>query len=96
MGFCLFNNVPVAINAVRKQHKNNENLKILVVDWDVHHGNGTQNMFYDDPNVLYFSTHRGYYFYPMTGKMKEVGGKIKKKKKSQKGNRWTQLLFADV
>eukprot|EP01084_Bolivina_argentea_P203255 347180_1 len=67
MGFCLFNNAVVAVNCVRKQGLCQ---KILIVDWDVHHGNGTENMFYDDNNVLYFSTHRhdNGFFYPETGK----------------------------
>ena len=56
MGFCLFNNVAVAAQVVleRKVWVG----KILVVDWDVHHGNGTQNMFYGNPALLYFSAHR--------------------------------------
>jgi len=47
--------------------------RILIIDWDVHHGNGTQNTFYEDPKVLYFSTHRYGFFYPGTGAPAEVG-----------------------
>jgi len=68
MGFCLYNNVAVAAAhalAAGKSH-------IAVVDIDVHHGNGTQWMFYDDPRVLYFSTHQ-FPFYPGTGAADEVG-----------------------
>jgi acetoin utilization deacetylase AcuC-like enzyme len=70
MGFCLFNNV-----AVGAQHalKNFSIQKVLIVDWDVHHGNGTQNSFYENPQVLYFSTHRYGFFYPGTGAATEVG-----------------------
>ncbi|HEV2064637.1 MAG TPA: histone deacetylase, partial [Thermoanaerobaculia bacterium] len=69
MGFCLFNNVAVAARAAQK----NGARRILIVDWDVHHGNGTQNTFWDDPEVLYFSTHQ-YPFYPGTGSIGETGG----------------------
>nr|XP_043638456.1 histone deacetylase 5-like [Erigeron canadensis] len=57
MGFCLFNNVAIATSFLLNQKELGIN-KILIVDWDVHHGNGTQKMFYDDPRVLYFSVHR--------------------------------------
>eukprot|EP01084_Bolivina_argentea_P095260 171285_1 len=72
MGFCLFNNIVVAINVA---HNRNLCTKTLIVDWDVHHGNGTQNMFYDNENVLYFSVHRydNGKFYPSTGNMHDVG-----------------------
>jgi acetoin utilization deacetylase AcuC-like enzyme len=69
MGFCLFNNVAVAAAHLRKRYGFE---RILVMDWDVHHGNGTQHAFYDDPGVLYISTHR-YPFYPGTGAAGEVG-----------------------
>ncbi len=70
MGFCLFNNVAIgALYAI----KNFSLERILIVDWDVHHGNGTQNSFYEDPMVLYFSTHRYGFFYPGTGASTEVG-----------------------
>jgi len=69
MGFCLFNNVALAAAALRKAGSE----RVLVVDWDVHHGNGTQHSFYDDPTVLYFSTHQ-WPFYPGTGAASETGG----------------------
>ena len=68
MGFCLFNNVAVAAQAARAAGAN----RILIVDWDVHHGNGTQNTFWDEADVLYFSIHQ-YPFYPGTGSLHEVG-----------------------
>jgi acetoin utilization deacetylase AcuC-like enzyme len=68
-GFCLFNNVAIgAMHAISK-HKMD---RILIVDWDLHHGNGTQAQFYDDPRVLYFSTHQ-YPYYPGTGAIEEIG-----------------------
>lgn len=69
MGFCLFNNVAVAAKYIQKKHQLG---KVLIVDWDVHHGNGTQAVFYDDPTVLYFSTHQSP-FYPGTGSAEEKG-----------------------
>jgi acetoin utilization deacetylase AcuC-like enzyme len=69
MGFCLFNNVAVAAAHVRAAHGLQ---RIAVVDWDVHHGNGTQDAFYDDPSVLFISSHQ-YPFYPGTGGANEVG-----------------------
>lgn len=68
MGFCLFNNVAVAA----KQALASGLERILIVDWDVHHGNGTQAMFYDDPRVGFFSAHR-WPFYPGTGDSDETG-----------------------
>jgi histone deacetylase 6 len=66
-GFCLFNNVAVAAQALRRAHPDVK--RLLIVDWDVHHGNGTQAIFYDDPSVLYVSIHRyqNGAFYPHTG-----------------------------
>lgn len=63
-GFCFFNNVPIAAKAMQKEFP--ECRKVLIVDWDVHHGNGIQEVFYDDPNVLYISLHvySGGKFYP--------------------------------
>lgn len=55
MGFCIYNNVAVAAKTLLK---NNLAQRILIVDWDVHHGNGTQNAFIDDPRVLFISIHR--------------------------------------
>jgi acetoin utilization deacetylase AcuC-like enzyme len=69
MGFCIFNNV--AIGAKYAQNKY-EIKKILIIDFDVHHGNGTQLVFYDDPTVLYCSIHQ-YPFYPGTGTQLEKG-----------------------
>jgi acetoin utilization deacetylase AcuC-like enzyme len=69
MGFCLFNNVAIAARYLQKQHKL---ARVLIVDWDVHHGNGTQAAFYQDPTVFYFSTHQSP-FYPGTGAAGERG-----------------------
>lgn len=69
MGFCLFNNIAVAAAKARKAHGLE---RILIVDWDAHHGNGTQAAFYDDPNVLVINTHQ-YPFYPGTGSVDELG-----------------------
>ena len=69
MGFCLFNNVAIGAKYVQQKHGLS---KVLIVDWDVHHGNGTQAAFYEDPTVLYFSTHQ-YPFYPGTGAESERG-----------------------
>ncbi|VVB17571.1 unnamed protein product [Arabis nemorensis] len=66
MGFCLFNNVAVAASYLLNERPDLGVKKILIVDWDVHHGNGTQKMFWKDPRVLFFSVHRHEYgsFYP--------------------------------
>ena len=68
MGFCLFNNVAVAAAQLV-----DEGRRVAIVDWDVHHGNGTQDIFYDDPSVLYVSTHEAP-LYPGTGRADEMGG----------------------
>jgi acetoin utilization deacetylase AcuC-like enzyme len=68
MGFCLINNVAVAAAARTALGE-----RVLIVDWDVHHGNGTQDIFWDDPHVLYISTHQ-HPLYPGTGRPDEVGG----------------------
>ncbi len=70
MGFCIFNNIAVGAKYAIQTHGLE---RILIIDWDVHHGNGTQNTFYEDPKVLYFSTHRYGFFYPGTGAPAEVG-----------------------
>ncbi len=69
MGFCLFNNAAVAARYLQKHHRL---AKIFIIDWDVHHGNGTQDAFYEDPTVFYFSVHQ-WPFYPGTGSVKETG-----------------------
>lgn len=56
MGFCIFNNVPIAVKVCMADYPETCR-KVLILDWDVHHGNGIQNIFYDDPNVLYISLH---------------------------------------
>jgi acetoin utilization deacetylase AcuC-like enzyme len=68
MGFCLLNNVAVAAAHARSRGLR----RVAVVDWDVHHGNGTQEMFWQDPSVLYLSTHQ-FPFYPGSGDVDEVG-----------------------
>jgi acetoin utilization deacetylase AcuC-like enzyme len=70
MGFCLFNNVGVAARYAQSRHKEIE--RVAIIDWDVHHGNGTQGIFYDDPSVFYLSTHQ-YPWYPGTGTRSETG-----------------------
>ncbi len=70
MGFCVFNNVALLARTLQDDHGAE---RILIVDWDVHHGNGTQDIFYDDPAVLYFSVHQSPH-YPGTGAATETGG----------------------
>ena len=69
MGFCIFNNVAVGANYLIEKYKYK---KIAIIDFDVHHGNGTQDIFYNDKNVLYISTHQ-YPYYPGSGSEKESG-----------------------
>lgn len=69
MGFCLFNNVAIAARALQAEEGVE---KILILDWDVHHGNGTQHAFEDDPSILYISTHQ-FPYYPGTGAANELG-----------------------
>ena len=69
MGFCLFNNIALAARHAQKQHGAQ---KIAIVDWDVHHGNGTQDIFYEDDSVLFCSTHQSP-LYPFTGHTDETG-----------------------
>jgi len=71
MGFCLFNTVALAARRALDEH---HLTRILIVDWDVHHGNGTQDIFYAEPRVQFFSIHRyGHGFYPGTGAHNETG-----------------------
>ena len=69
MGFCFLNTVAVTARYIQQQHGLQ---RILIVDWDVHHGNGTQHAFYNDDTVMFFSTHQ-FPFYPGTGYAKETG-----------------------
>ncbi len=69
MGFCIYNNVAVGANYLIEKYKYN---KIAIIDFDVHHGNGTQNIFFNNKKVLYISTHQ-YPYYPGTGSEKEIG-----------------------
>ncbi len=69
MGFCLFNNVAIAARLALRKHELD---RVLIVDFDVHHGNGTQDIFYADSQVLYISTHQ-YPLYPGTGRVEETG-----------------------
>jgi acetoin utilization deacetylase AcuC-like enzyme len=70
MGFCLFNNIAVAARYAQNKYKEIE--RVAIVDWDVHHGNGTQGIFFDDPSVFFFSMHQ-YPWYPGTGSRGEIG-----------------------
>ncbi len=68
MGFCLLNNIAVTAAALAERRE-----RVVIVDWDVHHGNGTQDIFWDDPRVLYISTHE-WPSYPGTGRPQDIGG----------------------
>lgn len=70
MGFCYFNNVALAAKAMVSKNK-----RVMIVDWDIHHGNGIQQIFYDNPSVLYLSVHRydNGTFFPGTGRPEEIG-----------------------
>jgi acetoin utilization deacetylase AcuC-like enzyme len=71
MGFCLFNNIALAAQHARTGHGLT---RVLIAEWDVHHGNGTQDIFYEDPEVMFYSIHRyGGGFYPGTGAAEETG-----------------------
>jgi acetoin utilization deacetylase AcuC-like enzyme len=69
MGFCIYNNVAIGANYLIEKYKYN---KIAIIDFDVHHGNGTQDIFYNNKKILYISTHQ-YPYYPGTGSEKEKG-----------------------
>ena len=68
MGFCLLNNIAIGAADLADRGE-----RVLVLDWDVHHGNGTQTAFWDDPRVLYASTHQ-WPLFPGTGRAEEIGG----------------------
>ncbi len=70
MGFCFFNNVAIAARYAQNKYKEIE--RVAIVDWDVHHGNGTQGIFFDDPTVFFFSMHQ-YPWYPGSGARGETG-----------------------
>jgi len=72
MGFCLLSNAAIAARWAQDHHGLE---RVMIIDFDVHHGNGTQAIFYDDPSVLFFSTHQ-FPYYPGTGDADEMGGEI--------------------
>lgn len=69
MGFCIFNNIALGARYAQRTHKVK---RVAIIDWDVHHGNGTQDLFYEDPTVFYFSVHQAP-LYPFTGWPEETG-----------------------
>lgn len=69
MGFCIFNNIAIGAKFIQKKYNLN---RILIIDWDVHHGNGTEEIFYEDPAVFYISLHQ-YPHYPGTGSKESIG-----------------------
>ena len=72
MGFCVFNNIAIGARYAQRQYGVE---RVLIADWDVHHGNGTQDIFYDDPSVFFFSTHQSPW-YPGTGSRSETGSGV--------------------
>ncbi len=98
MGFCIFNNIAVAAQAALDDFGLQ---RILIFDWDVHHGNGTNDIFYDSPNVLFMSTHQ-YPLYPGTGNWREVGARagagytVNMPLPAGVGNEGFARLFAEV
>jgi acetoin utilization deacetylase AcuC-like enzyme len=70
MGFCIFNNTVIAAHHARNVYGLD---RVMIVDWDVHHGNGTQDAFYDDPNVLFVSLHQHDWFPKLSGELEQVG-----------------------
>ena len=72
MGFCVFNNIAIGARYAQRQYGVE---RVLIADWDVHHGNGTQDIFYDDPSVFFFSTHQSPW-YPGTGARAETGSSV--------------------
>jgi acetoin utilization deacetylase AcuC-like enzyme len=69
MGFCLFNTIAIGAQHLKTAYQAK---RVMIMDWDVHHGNGTQDFFYEDPSVLFISTHQ-FPYYPGTGAVNEVG-----------------------
>ncbi len=99
MGFCLFGNVGVAARHALTVYDTVQ--RVMIVDYDVHHGNGTQDMFYDDPDVFYVSTHQ-YPFYPGTGAVTQIGSgpglgtTLNMPLRAGTGNRGFRLLYEKV
>ena len=73
MGFCLFNNVAIAASHAKQR---DEIERVAIVDWDVHHGNGTQAIFYDDPSVLFISLHQDDLYPPLSGTLEQRGDRL--------------------
>ena len=73
MGFCLFNNVAVTAGLIAARGE-----RVMVLDWDAHHGNGTQEIFYERPDVLYVSLHQ-FPFYPGTGSLQRDRGRCRER-----------------
>ena len=73
-GFCFYNNIAVAAKYIQKKYKLS---KTTIIDWDYHHGNSTEYFFYNDPSVLFFSTH-DQFAYPGTGAPEKIGRRARK------------------